>query len=301
MSETSSDAEGIAIALPPGTTCHYSVRIERDHPQRIELVAATGTPVFVLTQDGRGSFMVPSDGSDPSFRMRISNDVDGKSLPAHVIWDREEIGRDGETLYTCLTFLADDAEGGGDFTASRTQIYFYRGRRSAVTFDIVIVIDAGLILADGPGGNDPDTPAPVTGDAIRVVSQNMDQQDQTGGRIRIAAPVGAQFRFREMTPSAGDARSVLFYSFGAVPGRADTVLITTPEPVIQPAILEPVPDQQDPTRPKPEKTKAFYWKSRILQAGEAAYPMRFAIIGADGEILGYYAWTPTLVVTGKRA
>ena len=161
--------------------------------------------------------------------------------------------------------------------------------------DVLIAVDTETIIAKFGTNADPNKPVQITdASLIFMITKTADAvSGNAGNELKIGAKTLDTIRWRETSLSLNAVYSALLYKFVAVTGGD---LISPPIPLLAEE-QTPLPDPSNPTVPKTQTIKTYFWNSTVLNPGEVTYHFNFMIIDRSGAIQGYYWWDPFIQIT----
>jgi len=160
--------------------------------------------------------------------------------------------------------------------------------------DVLTAIDADTIVATYGKNNDSANPVQVTAPNMifMLTRQKNVLSGEGGSELNISAQTLDVIRWRACTMSMNAAYSVILYDFVATAG---TQLISPPVP-IEADVIDPLPDPLNPTVPKTQTIKSYFWNTTVVAAGNATYHFKFMVLDRTGEVQGYYWWDPFITI-----
>ncbi|MDB6183167.1 inclusion body family protein [Paracoccus fistulariae] len=156
--------------------------------------------------------------------------------------------------------------------------------------DVLTAIDADSIVATLGTNSDSANPVQITQpDLIFMLTRQKNALSGEGGtELQISAQTMDTIRWRATSMSMNAAYSVILYDFVAASGAN---LISPPQP-LEADVTDPLPDPADPTTPKTQKIKSYFWNTTVLEPGNTTYHFKFMILDRTGVVQGYYWWDP---------
>ena len=58
-----------------------------------------------------------------------------------------------------------------------------------------------------------------------------------------------------------------------------------------------LPDPTDPTVPKTQVIKSYFWNTTVLAPGDTTYHFKFIVLDRNGNVQGYFWWDPYIHIT----
>lgn len=161
--------------------------------------------------------------------------------------------------------------------------------------DVLVAVDADTIVLKFGTNTDPNSPVQVTDASLifMITKQSDAVSGDAGNELTIGAKTLDTIRWRETTLSLNAAYSALLYKFEAVSGGN---LISPPIP-LEADVKTPLPDPANPTTPKIQTIKSYFWSSTVLAPGSVTYHFNFMIVDRSGDVQGYYWWDPFIKIT----
>ncbi|KWZ48220.1 inclusion body protein [Burkholderia savannae] len=159
--------------------------------------------------------------------------------------------------------------------------------------DVLVAVDPETILQNHPNAMNSANPLLSDPKYIYMITNNDNAiSGQAGGELNLKAEVGDLIRWREQNISLGFEKPVIFYKFVADQGSD---LITTPTPRMAETSL-PVPNTSDPTKPKCQTVRNYFWSSEVLKRGSVTYHFQFMILDRRCQICGCHQWDPSITI-----
>ncbi|MBI9050756.1 MAG: inclusion body family protein [Anaerolineaceae bacterium] len=161
--------------------------------------------------------------------------------------------------------------------------------------DVLVAVDADTIVSKYGTNTDPNSPVQITDPTlIFMITKQADAVNgNAGNELTIGAKTLDTIRWRETTLSLNAAYFALLYKFEAGAGGN---LISPPIP-LEADVETPLPDPANPTVPKKQTIKSFFWNSTVLEPGSVTYHFNFMILDRNGDVQGYYWWDPFIKIT----
>lgn len=163
-------------------------------------------------------------------------------------------------------------------------------------YDVLAIVDAATLLSEYPDASkDADTPSPIDGRYIHVLSPGDDGQvAHNDGQLFTGLSVGDDLHLRETALALRAEVSVLFVRFAL----NDPDIVSPVEPQIRDVDV-PVPNFDDLFQPKSQPMKDHFWHSTVLAAGNTRCTADLAVLDRDGAVLGYFRWEASVVIVGN--
>ncbi|WP_150790570.1 inclusion body family protein [Pandoraea iniqua] len=158
--------------------------------------------------------------------------------------------------------------------------------------DVLVAIDTKAVL-DRYGRNSSMSNPPLI-DAkhvFMIVTHKNVVSGQAGGELDVAARIGDVIRWRENSLSLGFEESCIFYKFVSTQVK----LISDPSPR-EAEVKIPVPNPDDPSKPKKQQVSNYFWSCETLKTGRVTYHFQFQILDRSGNLCGCYQWDPFISI-----
>ena len=161
--------------------------------------------------------------------------------------------------------------------------------------DVLVAIDAETIVNNFGTNNDPNKPTQITNPKLifMITKQADAMSGNAGNELQIAARTMDTIRWRETSLSLDAAYTGILYKFVNASGNA---LISPPVP-LEADVTTPLPDPSNPTKPKTQSIKNYFWNCTVLEPGDVTYHFNFMVVDRDNNVQGYYWWDPFIHIT----
>ena len=161
--------------------------------------------------------------------------------------------------------------------------------------DVLTAIDADSIIATYGTNTDSANPVQITDPNLifMLTCQKSVLSGEGSTELKLAAETVDVIRWRATSMSMYAAYSVIQYEFVATQGGD---LLSPPQP-LEADVTDPLPDPTDPTVPKTQVIKSYFWNTTVLAPGDTTYHFKFIVLDRNGNVQGYFWRDPYIHIT----
>ncbi|HOY18419.1 MAG TPA: inclusion body family protein [Haliscomenobacter sp.] len=160
--------------------------------------------------------------------------------------------------------------------------------------DVLIAFDAETIISKFGTNTNATAPVQITDNSlIFMITKQADVvSGNAGNELNIKAQTLDVIRWRETSLNMDATYTGILYKFEAPVGGN---LVSTPTP-LEIDVNVPLPDPSNPTVPKTQAIKDYFWQCTVQEAGNVTYHFSFMVVDRHGIVQGYFWWDPFITI-----